>query len=171
MRKLAALLLPLVLLAGLVPASGASAAAATVSGTFVSKDEMALGPNAVAMITIVDQQASPDAGVIIGSQRVDGAQLPLAFSVPYDDAEIDPGHSYAIYASITDDTLTLQNVEPVPVITGGPTSGVTVVESRCPRRDGDGQRHHHPHGQGCAHARGRRLRCADQRGDRNDGGP
>ena len=128
MRKLATLLLPLLLLAGLIPASGAAAASATVSGTLVSKDELALGPNAVAMITIVDQQASPDAGVIVGSQRVDGAQLPLAFSVPYDETEIDPGHSYAIYASITDDTLTLQNVEPVPVITGGPTSGVTVEE-------------------------------------------
>ncbi len=126
MRRLAALFLPMLLLVGLVPSSGAAAAGPSVSGTLASKDKMALGPNAVALISIVDQQASGDAGSIVGSQRVDGATLPLAFVVPYDQADIDPGHSYAVFASIVDETRTLQSVEPVPVITGGPTSGLTV---------------------------------------------
>lgn len=129
MRKVAVLFLPLLLLATLVPAAGTAAAGATVSGTLASLDRKALGPDAVALISIVDQQASDEAGALVGWQRVDGAQLPLAFAVPYDKAAIDPTHSYAIFASVVDGSRTLQSVEPVPVITGGPTSGVDVLVS------------------------------------------
>lgn len=127
MRRLLALTLPVLLLATLIPASSVAATPAQVTGTLVSKDKAALGPGAVAVISIVDQQASPDAGAVVGSQRVDNAQLPLSFAVQYDTAAVDPTHSYAMYASVTDGSRTLQSLEPVPVITGGPTSGVTVL--------------------------------------------
>src|SRR6185436_19790864 len=44
-----------------------------------------------------------------------------------DDAAIDPKHAYALYASIVDAKSTWQNTDAVPVITGGPTSGLDVT--------------------------------------------
>jgi uncharacterized lipoprotein YbaY len=113
----------------LLPAAVAVAAPATVTGTVTSDDASALTGDAVLVVTLVDQQASPDAGVIVGEQRIDGAALPAEFSVPYDDATIDTTHSYALYASVVDGDTTLESFEPVPVITGGPVADVTVPVS------------------------------------------
>jgi uncharacterized lipoprotein YbaY len=125
-RSVLALASLAMIVAGLsfVPAS--TAASAAVTGTVATREKVALSANAILVVTLVDQQASPDAGAIIGQQRVDGAQLPQAFSVPYDTAAIDSSHSYALFASVIDGTTVMQSFEAVPVITGGPTSGVTI---------------------------------------------
>ena len=103
MRKLAALLVSAACCSpALVPAPGAPPRRQPSSGTLREQGRVALGPDAVAMITIVDQQASPDAGAIIGHSASTTRQLPLAFSVTYDDGEIIPRHSYAMFASVND---------------------------------------------------------------------
>jgi len=126
MRRLLALFLPFVLLLGLVPLASVAGAQAAVTGTVASKDKSALGPGAVAVVLLVDQQAGQTGGSVVSIQRVANAQLPLQFSVAYDSAAIDPSHSYALYASVVDGARTLQTFDPTPVITGGPTSGVTL---------------------------------------------
>ena len=113
----------------LLPAAVAVGAPAAVTGSVTSEDATALTGDAVLVVTLVDQQASPDAGVIVGEQRIDGAALPAEFSVPYDDAAIDTTHSYALYASVVDGDTTLESFEPVPVITGGPVADVSVPVS------------------------------------------
>src|SRR3954447_8635126 len=124
MRRIHALLVVVVLLATLVPAA-ALAAPTQVTGTLAAKGDIALGADAVAVITLVDQQADPSAGVVVGQQRIDAVKLPAAFSVPYD-ATVNPQHSYALFASVVDGSTSYQSVEPIPVITGGPTSDVAV---------------------------------------------
>ena len=126
-RLLLALGSAAVLATGLAAAPAASGATATVTGTVASRDRAALSPSAVIVVTLVDQQASSDAGAIIGQQRINGAQLPQPFSVLYDAATINSGHSYAVFASVVDGATTLDSLEAVPVITGGPTSGVNVL--------------------------------------------
>ena len=61
MRRIHALFAVVVLLAALVPATAILAAPATVGGTITTTSKIALGPGAVAVVTIVDQQASPSA--------------------------------------------------------------------------------------------------------------
>jgi uncharacterized lipoprotein YbaY len=105
----------------------ATAASATVSGTLAMREKIALSPVAVAVVTLVDQQPGAGAGLIVGEQRIDGVVLPQAFSVAYDPAAILDGHSYALFASVIDGASTYQTVEPVPVITGGPSSGIVLT--------------------------------------------
>src|SRR3954447_17789124 len=125
MRRIHALLVVVVLLATLVPAA-ALAAPTQVTGTLAAKGDIALGADAVAVITLVDQQADPSAGVVVGQQRIDAVKLPATFAVPYD-ATFNPQHSYALFASVVDGSTSYQSVEPIPVITGGPTSDVAVA--------------------------------------------
>lgn len=128
MRRLIALALPVTLLLCLLPLAGVTAAGdAAVTGTISSKDKLALSPSAVAVVFLVDQQAGATGGTVIGTQRIDGAQWPVAFSVPYATSAIDPTHSYAVYATVVDATRTLQTIEPTPVITGGPATGVALT--------------------------------------------
>ena len=113
------------------------AAPAQVTGTLNTAEPVTLGADAVAVITLVDQQAAPSAGVIIGQQRIDGVTLPADFSVDYDDVDVDPTHSYALFASVVDGDTSYQSVEPIPVITGGPTADVAVhARAALGRRDG-----------------------------------
>ena len=79
------------------------------------------------MFSIVGQEANSTAGGIVGYQRIDNATTPVAFTVAYDTSSIDPRQSYALFGSIIDGSTVYQTFEPVPVITGGPTSGVALV--------------------------------------------
>ncbi|MFI5227280.1 MAG: YbaY family lipoprotein, partial [Candidatus Limnocylindrales bacterium] len=122
-RRLWVAAVALVLAFPIVATAGA-AAASQVTGTLSFTDQIALSKNAVAIVVLLDQTADPNAGAILGEDRIDDpGAVPIAFSVPYT-AAIDQAHSYALYASIVDGTNTWENDEPVPVITGGPTSGV-----------------------------------------------
>ncbi|HYO44196.1 MAG TPA: YbaY family lipoprotein [Candidatus Limnocylindrales bacterium] len=127
MRRIESLLVAVVLLVALLPMGTAVAAGTAVTGTLETREKLALSGGAVAVVTLVDQAAAGNAGTIIGQQRIAGAQFPVSFSVGYDAAVIDPQGSYALFASIVDGSKTYESVEPVPVITGGPTSGVAVT--------------------------------------------
>ncbi len=119
-------------LVGLV-AAPVSAATAVVTGSLSYAETTALSPSAIAVVTVVDTSASADAGVIVGQQRIaNPGNVPIAFAVPYDASTIVDDHAYALFASIIDGNTTWQNNEAVPVITGGPTSGVDVVLPQIP---------------------------------------
>ena len=110
-----------------ISALGISAHAATtvVNGVIVPDGSFAPSDTAVAVVTLIDQTADADAGAIVGEQRIDGIDsAPIAFEVLYDDAAIDPSHSYALFASVVDGADVWNSQEPVPVITGGPKTNV-----------------------------------------------
>ena len=137
MRRTESLLLAIVLLAALVPAGAAVAAGSAVSGTITTQEKVALTPAAVAVVTLVDQTAGGNGGAIVAQQRITGAQFPVPYSVAYDAGAIDPGHSYAVFATVVDGGKTWQSAEPVPVITGGPTSGVAIPVVSAPSGAGE----------------------------------
>ena len=69
-RKIASLLLAMALaLIVLVPAGRVVAATTVLNGVITSESDVPLSEDAVAVITIVDQTATPEAGAIIGEQR------------------------------------------------------------------------------------------------------
>jgi uncharacterized lipoprotein YbaY len=105
-----------------------SASNASVTGSLTYLEKVALSPAAVAIVTIVDQTAAPDAGAVIGQERIDGpTTLPIDFSVLVDATTIDPTHAYAVFATIVDGTNSWQNPHGEPVITGGPIKGIDLV--------------------------------------------
>src|SRR5690242_2909760 len=128
----AAMTVALVVLGSFTVVGPTSAAVTALTGTITMAQPVALSGDAVAVVTLVDQTTGPDAGGVIGEQRIDGvASVPVAFEVPHDDSGIDSKHSYAIVASIVDGAKEYNSQEPVPVITGGPSVNVEapVVEA------------------------------------------
>ena len=119
-----ALLAATVALIGGALAVPINAVDASVTGSLSYDEQVTLTPEAVAIVTIVDQTAAADAGVVIGQQRIDApAAIPIDFSVLFDADTIDQTHSYALFATIVDGTTTWQNAVGEPVITGGPIEG------------------------------------------------
>ncbi len=122
------LLASLLVVGSLLLAVGPAAAApAAVTGQLAMRERATLSPDAVAVVTLVDQDSGPDAGAIISEQRIDGVTLPTEFAVSYDTDQINPDHAYALFASVIDGTSVYQTIEPVPVITGGPTSDIVLL--------------------------------------------
>jgi len=106
---------------------------ASVTGSLAVPQGVALTRQAVAIVTIADTTAAPDAGVVIGQQRIDGpTAAPIDFSVLYDETAIDQTHSYALFATIVDGSRTWENTVGEPVITGGPTDGINLVLTALP---------------------------------------
>jgi uncharacterized lipoprotein YbaY len=125
-RRPIAILLGLISIAtfAVVPAL---AAVENVTGTLHLPEGTVASETAVAVITLTDR--SPDGvGTIVGQQRIDGAagaQIP--FAVPFERDDINNEHAYSVQASLLDGEVELQNLVPVPVITGGPTQDVNVT--------------------------------------------
>lgn len=127
LRRLGLLGVALALLSGLL-ALPAIAATGSVTGTLSYREKVALTPAAVAIVTIIDTTAAPDAGAVVGQQRIDApSNVPIDFSVLVDQSTIDPTHAYALFATITDGRATWENQVGEPVMTGGPTKGIDLV--------------------------------------------
>ena len=120
-------------LAGGAPLAGIweSRTFAALTGTVTYLQRVALTPEAEVQIELRDvSRADADAPVIAKQiLRPAGKQVPLAFSLDYDTAEILPGRAYAVSARITDrGQLAFVTDTRVPVLTGGaPTNAEIVV--------------------------------------------
>ena len=109
-----------------------SVEAGLVTGTITTAEPVSPSASAVAVVTIVDRSAG-GADVIVGQQRrADPGPTPITFKVAYDPARIETDHAYVVFAAVLDDGSAWQNGDGVPVITGGPSSDVTVGVSRVP---------------------------------------
>lgn len=73
----------------------------TVSGEVLYRERIALPPNAVLTIELVDVSLADAAAAIIGKQVIAPAgQVPIKFAIVFDSARIRPGMPYALHASI-----------------------------------------------------------------------
>ncbi|MDP9484034.1 MAG: YbaY family lipoprotein [Chloroflexota bacterium] len=110
---------------GVLPVAGANG---HITGTLTYREKVALSGEAVAIVSIVDITAGPNAGMIVGQQRTDGiGEVPIPFSVPFDIRRIDPRHAYGLFAAIIDGPRSWQNPHGIAVLTGGPTSDIDAV--------------------------------------------
>ena len=134
LKRVAAIAFAIALLAPALVAQAATEPA-TVTGALTIKEKVTLGPDAVAVVVLVDRTAANSGGQIIGVQRIDApGNSPISFSVPFDSATIQPTHAYAVFASLQDHEKIWQSLEPTPVITGGPTSNVLLTLEAVPAK-------------------------------------
>jgi len=78
----------------------------TLSGTALYRERIALPRDAVLTIRISDVSRLDVAAPVIAETQIptEGKQVPLAFSLDYNGASIDPRRRYAVSARITDGT-------------------------------------------------------------------
>lgn len=104
---------------------------AALTGTVTYLQRVALTPEAVVQVELQDVSRADADTTVIAKQivRPAGKQVPLAFSLDYDTADIQPGHAYAISARITDrGQLAYVTDTKIPVLTGGaPTNAEILV--------------------------------------------
>jgi uncharacterized lipoprotein YbaY len=102
-----------------------------VKGTVIYLQRIALPPDAVLQVRLVDVSPQGGTPVPVATQTVSRtSQVPIAFEVGYDTAAIRPDHRYEIEARIIAGGKTLfVNASPCPVLTGGNPETVEVVVS------------------------------------------
>jgi putative lipoprotein len=76
---------------------------ATVSGTISYLERIALGPEAVAQIRIVDVDLVDKPGYLVAQKAMKSpGQVPIAFELTYWLERVEAGHTYALQARIED---------------------------------------------------------------------
>lgn len=102
-----------------------------VTGTVTYLPRIALPPNALIEVSLADVSRADAPARVLASQTIEsgGRQVPFAFELPYDAAQIDSRYSYAVQARITvDGQLRFINTTRISVITNGrPTQGVEII--------------------------------------------
>ncbi|MEQ8309188.1 MAG: YbaY family lipoprotein [Sphingopyxis sp.] len=76
----------------------------TVTGSISYRERIALPPTAQVEVTLADVSLMDAPSKTIARQAftADGRQVPFAFSMTVDQRQLDPRHSYAVSARITD---------------------------------------------------------------------
>jgi putative lipoprotein len=76
----------------------------SVTGSITYRERMALPPTAQVEVTLADVSLmdAPSKTIAQQSFTADGRQVPFAFSLTVDQRQLDPRHSYAVSARITD---------------------------------------------------------------------
>jgi putative lipoprotein len=104
--------------------------AARVAGSVSYRQRIALPPSARLTVRLLDVSRADAPALVLGEQVIeaDGRQVPFAFEIAYDPAEIDDRYSYAIQARIEDgDRLLFISDRHYPVITRGAPRQVEMV--------------------------------------------
>ncbi len=104
---------------------------ASISGTIVYRERIALPPEAEVIVRLDDVSKMDVKAVTLGKTtfKTDGKQVPLSFEIEYDAGDIDPRMSYSLNASIrVDGKLKWRNSSVVSVITRDfPSDGVEIL--------------------------------------------
>lgn len=101
-----------------------------VTGTVSYLQRMALPPNAVVLVQLLDVSLADAPAKVIAEERFDlaGKQVPIPFELHYDATRIDPKHTYAISAKISaDDKLLFTTDQSYRVITQGNPATVELI--------------------------------------------
>lgn len=118
------------------PAEGPTAA---LRGTVTYLPRIALPPDAVVTVRLLDVSLADAPAVTLGAQTLpmQGRQVPVPFTLAYDPSRIDARHRYVVRAEIRDGTGALRWTTDTayPVLTqGAPSSGVEIRVVQVPER-------------------------------------
>jgi putative lipoprotein len=117
-------------------ASSPAASDSAVTGTVTYLQRSALPPTSVIEVVMQDVSKADAPAVAISSQRIvaNGQQVPFAYELKYDPAQINEKNTYAVRATIKDgDKLLFTSTTHIPVITrGAPTSNVEIIVEPVP---------------------------------------
>jgi putative lipoprotein len=88
---------------GIAPSGGG--AGNRITGTIAYRERIALAPDALIRVQLVDVSQADAPAVVLGEQvfTADGRQPPFAFEIAYDPSRIDARMSYAVQARIEED--------------------------------------------------------------------
>ena len=102
---------------------------ATVTGTVTYRERIALAPNAVVEVKLIDVSRADAPAVTLGEQIIeDPGQVPIAFEIEYDPADIDKKVTYAVQVRIMEgDRLAFINDMRYQVITRDSPTHVDMV--------------------------------------------
>jgi putative lipoprotein len=112
---------------------GSQAGEAEVTGSVTYRDRMALPAGALVTVRLVDVSRQDVAATIIAEQVITttGQQVPIAFALRYDPAQIQERNTYAVQARIeVDGQLRYTSTEAYLVLTQGRPTNVEVVVER-----------------------------------------
>lgn len=107
----------LALLLALAATATAAADELSISGKVTYRERIALPPEAMLRVRLVDM-GSPDAPVVVEAESTVASpgEVPLTFTLRFDEALLRPGRSYAVAAEITSaGQLWFSTFSPVPV--------------------------------------------------------
>jgi len=108
------------------------ASESTIKGEAVYTDDLTLPKNATFEVTLEDVSLLDAPSVMIGQTTIDPAgQIPIAYTITFDDEKIVLGHRYAVRAKITQGDKLLYMTDTMnPVFTGNDTDNVDLVMKR-----------------------------------------
>lgn len=107
-----------------------NAATGTITGTVTYLQRMALPPNAVIEVKLLDMSLGEAPAKVVAEQtyNMGQRQVPVPFGLNFDPAKIDPKHPYSLSARITlDGRLLFISDTSYPVLTGGKPSQAEIV--------------------------------------------
>ncbi|MGH9842426.1 MAG: YbaY family lipoprotein [Blastocatellia bacterium] len=115
--------------AGSNTGTGAESNRGTVTGTVTYRQRIALPPDAIVEVSLLDVSRADAPAVVLDKQEIKPTtQVPIPFTVSYDPAKIDERHSYAVQARILrEGKLWFINTTRYAVITQGNPTKVEVV--------------------------------------------
>ena len=102
---------------------------AMVTGTVTYLQRIGLPPNATVVVTLEDVSLADAPATVMAEQTIEtaGQQVPIAFALTDDPAEIKPQHSYGVRAQIFyGDSLRWTSTMAYPVITQGSPTEVEI---------------------------------------------
>jgi uncharacterized lipoprotein YbaY/heat shock protein HslJ len=105
---------------------------AQVTGTVIYRQRIALTPNAVIEVKLLDVSRADAPAVTIAEQMIKpaGRQVPIAFALGYDPGRINERSRYVIQARILESgQVTFINTQAYPVVTVGNPNTVNVIVS------------------------------------------
>ena len=104
------------------PAPAQAGAITAITGQVAYRPRIALPPDAVVEVELLDISRADAPAMVIGQQRIEtnGQQVPVPFSVEYDLSQINPDGVYVLVARISEGgATTWTNPDLLRVITGG----------------------------------------------------
>jgi putative lipoprotein len=108
----------------------------SLTGSVIYRERIALDPNAVIEVQLLDVSKADAPAEVIASQTLEaeGRQVPIPFELTYDPAQIDERFSYTVSARIlVNDRLRWISQDAYPVLTqGSPVSDVEIVVKMVP---------------------------------------
>lgn len=110
--------------------TGTGVQAATIRGTVTYRERMALPPDALVQVSLVDVSLADAASPTLAATEIrPQGQVPVPFALSYDPKRIEDRHSYALQARISShDRLLFITTTMNPVLTGGADNTDLVLE-------------------------------------------
>ncbi|KQW77467.1 hypothetical protein ASC89_20035 [Devosia sp. Root413D1] len=117
-------------------ASPALAAKVTLKGDVIYRERIALPPGGTLSVSLIDL-ATPDQPRVSAKAPISSpGQVPLTFTLNFDDAVIVSGHSYALIAEIAGpDAVWFRNAEPYALDPLAPATPILIIVNIAPQEE------------------------------------